>query len=165
MKIHFWIVWWQSWFCPPIHSSVFHICSADRRTSGSKVQERVYPGKGRKMINLAFPFLSPPSSDPWEFCWCILPSDTLVTHLFLSPFLLFVFYFLNFIELQLIYSVALVSGVHYGDSITHTHTHTHTHTFILFQILFLFRLLQNIEQSPSCCKVGPCWLTILLMYI
>ena len=36
---------------------------------------------------------------------------------------------------------------------------THTHT--LFQIIFLFRLLQNIEQSSLCYTEGPCWLSIL----
>ena len=32
---------------------------------------------------------------------------------------------------------------------------------ILFQILSSFKLLQNIEQRPLCCTVGPCWLPIL----
>ena len=32
---------------------------------------------------------------------------------------------------------------------------------ILFPILILFRLLQDIEQSSSCYTVGPCWLSIL----
>ena len=32
---------------------------------------------------------------------------------------------------------------------------------ILFQILFPFRLLQNIEQSSLCYTVGPYWLFIL----
>ena len=32
---------------------------------------------------------------------------------------------------------------------------------IIFQILFLFRLLQNIEQSSLCYIVSPCWLSIL----
>ena len=44
----------------------------------------------------------------------------------------------------------LVSGVHQGDFLS-----------ILFPILFLFRLLQNIEWSFLCYTVGPCWLSIL----
>ena len=32
---------------------------------------------------------------------------------------------------------------------------------ILFQIPFLLRLLQNIEQTSLCYAVGPCWLSIL----
>ena len=32
---------------------------------------------------------------------------------------------------------------------------------ILFQIIFSFGLLQNIEPSPLCYTVGPCWLYIL----
>ena len=31
----------------------------------------------------------------------------------------------------------------------------------LFQIHFLIRVLQNIEQSSLCYTVGPCWLSIL----
>ena len=36
-----------------------------------------------------------------------------------------------------------------------------THVSILFQIIFPFRLLQNIEQSSLCYTAGPCWLSIL----
>ena len=43
---------------------------------------------------------------------------------------------------------------------THTHTHTHIHVSILFQIIFPFKLLQNIEQHSLCYTVGPCWLSI-----
>ena len=32
---------------------------------------------------------------------------------------------------------------------------------ILFQILFPFMLLQNIEQSSLCCTIGHCWLSVL----
>ena len=28
-------------------------------------------------------------------------------------------------------------------------------------MIFPYRLLQNIEHSPPCCTVGPCWLTVL----
>ena len=31
--------------------------------------------------------------------------------------------------------------------------------YILFLIIFPFRFLHNIEQSPLCCAVGPCWLS------
>ena len=33
--------------------------------------------------------------------------------------------------------------------------------YILFQLLFFYRLLQNIKYSSLCCAVGPCWLCIL----
>ena len=49
----------------------------------------------------------------------------------------------------------LVSGVQQSDSVTHIHVS------ILFQILFPFSLLQNIEQSSLCYTVGLCWLSIL----
>ena len=48
-----------------------------------------------------------------------------------------------------------ISGVQQSDSIIHIHI------FILFQILFPYRLLQYIEHSSLCYTVGPCWLSIL----
>ena len=47
----------------------------------------------------------------------------------------------------------LVSAVQQKDSVTYVS--------ILFQILFPFRLLQDIEQSSRCYTVGPCCLSIL----
>ena len=49
----------------------------------------------------------------------------------------------------------LISGVRLSDSVIHIHVS------ISFQILFPFRLSQNIEQSSLCYAVGPCWLSIL----
>ena len=49
-------------------------------------------------------------------------------------------------------NVVLVSGVQQSNSVIHTHVS------ILFQILFLFMLLHNIEQNSLCYTVGPCWL-------
>ena len=49
----------------------------------------------------------------------------------------------------------LVSGVQQRDSVTHIHGS------VLFQILSLIRLLQNIEPSSLYYTVGPCWLSIL----
>ena len=60
-----------------------------------------------------------------------------------------------YIGVYLINSVMLVSGVQQSDSIIHIQVS------ILFQILFPFWLLQNIEQSSLCYTVGPCWLSIL----
>ena len=56
----------------------------------------------------------------------------------------------------MINNVVLVSGVQQSDSVIHIHVP------ILFQIIFPFRLLYNIEQSSLCYTVGPCWLSILL---
>ena len=54
-----------------------------------------------------------------------------------------VFHYVSFIrkyiEVQLIYNVALVSSVRQSDSVIHTHI------FILFEISFPYRLLKNIE--------------------
>ena len=55
----------------------------------------------------------------------------------------------------MIKNVVLVSDVEQSDSFIHMHV------FILSQVLFSFRLLQNIEQSSLCYTVGPCWLSIL----
>ena len=57
----------------------------------------------------------------------------------------------------MINNVVLVSGVQQSNSVIHIHV------YILFQILFPFRLLQNIEQSSLCYTVGPCWLSIIFL--
>ena len=51
--------------------------------------------------------------------------------------------------------IALVSAV-YSNVIQ-----LYLHVSILFQVLYPFRLLQNIELSSLCYRVGPCWLSIL----
>ena len=51
--------------------------------------------------------------------------------------------------------VVLVSGVQPSDSVTRIHLS------ILLHILFLFRLLHNIEPSSMCYTVGPWGLPIL----
>ena len=55
--------------------------------------------------------------------------------------------------------MVLVSGVQQRDSVVHIHVS------ILFQILFPFRLLQNIEQNSLCYAVGPYWLSILYIVV
>ena len=49
-------------------------------------------------------------------------------------------------------NVVLVSGIQQSDSAIYIHAST------LFQIIFPFRLLQNIEQH-FCAILGPCWLS------
>ena len=56
-----------------------------------------------------------------------------------------------FFKFILFNNVVLVSGVQQSDSVIRIHAS------ILFQILLPFMLLQNIEQSPLCYTVGPCW--------
>ena len=65
---------------------------------------------------------------------------------------LYVFNFLFCIGVQLMNIVVCVSDVQQSDSVIHICV------FILFQILFPFRLLHNIVQSSLCYTVGPCWL-------
>ena len=62
-----------------------------------------------------------------------------------------IYLFFNFIGAYLIYNVVLVSGVQQSDSVIHIHI------FILFQILFPLRLLQNNELHSLCYTVGACW--------
>ena len=64
-------------------------------------------------------------------------------------------FFLFYTGAQLINNVVLESGVQQSDSVIHTRAS------ILFQIIFPFSLLQNIEQHSLCYTVGPCWLTVL----
>ena len=65
------------------------------------------------------------------------------------------------------FTMLLVSGIQRSDSNTYTHIYiyTHTHTYILFQIIFSYSLLQNIEYSSLCYTVGPCWLSILYICV
>ena len=51
------------------------------------------------------------------------------------------------IRIQLIYNVVLVSSVQQSASVIHI---CMVYIYILFQVRFLFRLLQNIEQSSLC---------------
>ena len=60
------------------------------------------------------------------------------------------------IEVELIYSVVLVSDIQRSDSDVCVY---------LFQILFLYRLLQNINYRSLCYIVGPCWLSILYVVV
>ena len=46
---------------------------------------------------------------------------------------------------MLIYTVVLDSSVQESDLVIHTHTHTHIHMYILFQVIFHYRLIEDIE--------------------
>ena len=59
------------------------------------------------------------------------------------------------IGVLLINNAVFISCVLPSDSVTHIQVS------ILFQILFPFRLLQNIGQSSLCYAVGPGWLSVL----
>ena len=59
--------------------------------------------------------------------------------------------FLN-VEIELIYNVVLV---------LYSKIHLYIYICILFQILFHFKLLQDIEYSSPCYTVGPCCSSIL----
>ena len=56
---------------------------------------------------------------------------------------------------SIVNDIVLVSYIQQSDSVLHIHVS------ILFQTLFLFSLLQNIEQNSLCYAVGPCWLSTL----
>ena len=81
-----------------------------------------------------------------------------ITHIVFTFIYLFFLHFLKvlfYIGVELINNVRIVAGVQQSDSVIYIS--------ILFQILFPFRLLQNIEQSSQCYTVGPCCLSILNM--
>ena len=61
----------------------------------------------------------------------------------------------------MIYSLVLVSGICTAKWLLYIHTKIYSLIYILFQILFPYRLLQNIEYSSLCYTVGPGWLYIL----
>ena len=48
---------------------------------------------------------------------------------------------------------------------TYVYTYTYEYTYILFQILFPYRLLQDIEYISLCYTVGPCCLPILYIIV
>ena len=54
---------------------------------------------------------------------------------------------------SIVNNVVLVSGVEQSDSVIRIHVS------ILSQIIFPFRLLQNIEDRSLCYTVGPCLFT------
>ena len=65
----------------------------------------------------------------------------------------YLFFSIFFIEIWLIYNVVLVSGIQQSAvsfSYTHTHTFICMYIYIIFQILFHYRLLQDIEYRSLC---------------
>ena len=72
-------------------------------------------------------------------------------------------YILDFIGIQLIYNIVLVSGVQQSESIIHVHAYAYTYTYTCFQVIFAFRPLQIIEQSSLRYTVGPYQLSDLYM--
>ena len=73
----------------------------------------------------------------WHF------TDTQNTQFTLS-FTFFFFKYIYFIEVQLTYNV---SGPQQCDSVIYIYIYTHTHTHTIFQIIFHYSLLQDIDYS------------------
>ena len=59
------------------------------------------------------------------------------------------FFFLNFIGIELMCNVVLVSGILESDSVIRIHAS------VLLQFYYLYRLLQSIEWSSLHSAVGP----------
>ena len=68
-----------------------------------------------------------------------------------------------FMEVQLIYNVVL--GIQQSDSIIHVHICVCIYLYILFQILFPYRLLKDSEYSSLCYIVDPSCLSVLCMVV
>ena len=78
----------------------------------------------------------------------------------LGPFILF-----YYIEVQLMYNVVLVSGVQHSDSVLYIYICIYVYIYILFQTLFPYKLLQNIEYSSLRYTVGPCCVSVLYIVV
>ena len=50
-----------------------------------------------------------------------------------------------------------VSEIQHSDSVIHVS--------IVFQVLFSFKLLQDIKQSSLCYEIGPYWLSIVYVVV
>ena len=71
--------------------------------------------------------------------------------------------------------MVLVSGVQPSDSVLCVYIYIYIYIYVCvyiyiyiyipFQILFPYRLLQNIEHSSLCYTVGPCWLSIFYIVV
>ena len=72
---------------------------------------------------------------------------------------LFLFFYWNIVDLQCCvgfrYTAKWFSFIY-----IYIYIYIFRYIYILFQILFPYRLLQNIEYSYLCYTVGPCWLSI-----
>ena len=87
-----------------------------------------------------------PGAIPTRFSLAVLSFFSFFFPLFLPFFL---------IEVQLIYSIVLLSSIQQSDS----------YIYILFQIVFHYRLLQDIEYSSLCYTVNPCCLPLLYIVV
>ena len=72
--------------------------------------------------------------------------------------LFFIFFYKNFIEIQLIYNV-LVSGIEQSELVIHKQIS------ILFQILFPYKSLQSTAQSSLHLTIGPYQLSVLCIQL
>jgi len=74
------------------------------------------------------------------------------------PTILFLEVLLYFVEIQLI--VVLISTVQQSDSVICIHVYIYIYIYS-FSYSFPYVLLQDIEYSPLCYKIGSCFLPIL----
>ena len=61
-----------------------------------------------------------------------------------------------FIAMKKIFNWSIVSGIQWSDSVTYVSG---------IQILFPYRLLQDINYSSLCCTLGPCWWSVLSILV
>ena len=69
-------------------------------------------------------------------------------------------YFLqiNFMEVQLIFNIVLVSAIQQNDSVIHIYTY-------FFHMIFHYGLSEDIECSSLCYTVGHCCLSVLYIIV
>ena len=75
---------------------------------------------------------------------------------------MFIFLLLNRLYFRVLFKnvYLFINSVVFVSGVPPIYSVIHIHTSVLFQILFPFRLLQNIEQSSLCCT-GPYWVSVL----
>ena len=78
---------------------------------------------------------------------------------------IFVFCMLSFKPTFSLSSFTLIKRLFSSTAKWFSYTHIYMYIYILFQILFHYMLLQDIEYSSPCCAVDPCWLSILYMVV
>ena len=70
-----------------------------------------------------------------------------------------IYYIIVFIDYMAFFRFTMLCQLQVYSPVIQLHTHTHT----LLQVVFMYRLLQNIQCCSLCYAVGPCWLSILCM--
>ena len=92
--------------------------------------------------------------------WGVIMESSIFRQRFFFFFRLFICFYWAIVNLQ-----CCVSFKCTAKWFSYTYIYIVIHIYILFQILFHYRLLQNTEYSSLCYTVGPCCLPILYIVV